>query len=97
MWTPGFERAAICAAHQFDVEVFEYAPREIKLTIVGKGAAHKEQVMHMVTRLLSLKGSLQADEADALATAICHAQHQAMENKTGLPARAFHGKRTLRR
>ncbi len=89
--------AAICAAHQFDVEVFEYAPREIKLTIVGKGAAQKEQVMHMVTRLLSLKKSLQADEADALATAICHAQHQQMESKTGLPARAIHGKRSLRR
>ncbi len=89
--------AAICAAHQHEVEVYEYAPREIKLAIVGNGGAQKEQVMHMVTRLLSLDSSLQADEADALAIAICHAQHQQMEARTGLPASAFNRKRSARR
>lgn len=89
--------AAICAGYHAGVEVFEYAPREIKLTIVGQGGALKEQVQHMVTRLLSLRHELQADEADALAIAICHAQHQAMENKTGIPARAFSRQRRTRR
>ncbi len=89
--------AAICAAHQHDVKVYEYAPREIKLAIVGNGGAQKEQVMHMVTRLLSLDSSLQADEADALAIAICHAQNQQMETRTGLPASAFNRKRSARR
>jgi len=89
--------AAICAAYQAGVEVAEYAPREIKLTIVGKGSAQKEQVQHMVTRLLSLQQQLQADEADALAIAICHAQHQMMEHKTGLPASAFNRRRGHRR
>jgi crossover junction endodeoxyribonuclease RuvC len=89
--------AAICAAHNAGVEVFEYAPREVKLTIVGAGSAQKEQVNHMVCRLLSLKQELQADESDALALAICHAQHYAMQQKTGLPASAFKRRRGGRR
>lgn len=89
--------AAICAGYHAGVEVFEYAPREIKLTIVGKGSALKQQVQHMVTRLLSLRQELQADEADALAIAICHAQHQAMQDKTGIPAKAFSRHRRTRR
>jgi crossover junction endodeoxyribonuclease RuvC len=89
--------AAICAGHHAGVEVFEYAPREIKLTIVGQGSALKQQVQHMVMRLLSLKHELQADEADALAIAICHAQHQMMQNKTGIPAKAFTRRRRTRR
>ena len=89
--------AAICAAQQAQVQVFEYAPREIKLAIVGQGGAHKEQVKHMVTRLLGLKHDLQSDESDGLAIAICHAQHQSMENKTGIPAKAFARRRGQRR
>ncbi len=89
--------AAICAGYHAGVEVFEYAPREIKLTIVGKGSALKQQVQHMVSRLLSLRQELQADEADALAIAICHAQHQTMQDKTGIPAKAFSRHRRTRR
>jgi crossover junction endodeoxyribonuclease RuvC len=89
--------AAICAGHHAGMEVFEYAPREIKLTIVGQGGAQKEQVQHMVKRLLSLRQDLQADEADALAIAICHAQHQAMQDKTGIPAKSFSRRRKTRR
>ena len=89
--------AAICAGYQAGLEVFEYAPREIKLTIVGKGGALKQQVQHMVSRLLGLREELQADEADALAIAICHAQHQSMTDKTGIPAQAFSRNRRSRR
>lgn len=89
--------AAICAGYHAGLEVSEYAAREVKLAIVGKGAAQKEQVKHMVTRLLSLQQELQIDESDALAIAMCHAQHQTMQNKTGLPASAFNRKRTSRR
>ena len=46
--------AALCATFEFDVDVFEYAPREIKQAIVGTGAASKEQVQHMVVALLGL-------------------------------------------
>lgn len=68
--------AAICAGVAQDVAVAEYAPREIKKAVVGTGGAAKEQVEHMVTRLLGLGEALGADEADALAVAICHG-HQA--------------------
>lgn len=78
--------AAICAAHQAGLEIAEYAPREIKQAIVGTGAANKEQIEHMVKRLLGLRQKLQSDEADGLAIAICHAQFYATQQKTGLPA-----------
>lgn len=53
----------------------EYAPRQVKQAIVGIGAATKEQVQHMVMRLLKLTKKPQEDAADALAIALCHA-HQ---------------------
>ncbi len=68
--------AALCATFAHDVEVFEYAPREIKLAVVGTGSASKEQVQHMVVSLLKLDGTPGSDAADALATALCHG-HQA--------------------
>lgn len=67
--------AAICATFEFDLEVFEYAPREIKQAVVGTGSATKEQVQHMVRSILDLDGDPSPDAADALATALCHA-HQ---------------------
>ena len=66
--------AALCAIPA-DVPVFEYAPRAIKLAVVGSGAAEKFQVAHMIRTLLSLVERPGADAADALAVAVCHA-HQ---------------------
>lgn len=51
----------------------EYSARQVKLSVVGSGAAKKDQVQHMVKRLLNYSDSLQVDEADALAIALCHA------------------------
>lgn len=65
--------AAICATFVRDLEIHEYAPREIKQAVVGTGAATKDQVNHMVRQLLSLDGDPSADAADALAVALCHA------------------------
>lgn len=73
--------AAMCATFGTDVAVHEYAPRAIKLAIVGSGAASKNQVQHMVTTLLSLDGEPSADAADALAAALCHAQHRCMKQR----------------
>lgn len=56
-----------------DMPVMEYSARQVKQSVVGYGAAKKEQVQHMVQRLLNLKQELQADAADALAIALCHA------------------------
>ena len=62
------------AAHQ--VPVYEYATRQVKLALVGYGAAEKGQVSLMVMRLLSLTRAPQIDAGDALAIAICHAHSQ---------------------
>ncbi len=65
--------AAIVAATQAELTVAEYSARQIKQAVVGKGSAEKTQVQHMVKHLLSLPGTPQADAADALAVALCHA------------------------
>ena len=66
--------AALCAIPA-EVPVFEYAPRAVKLAVVGSGAAEKFQVAQMIRTLLSLGERPAADAADALAVAVCHA-HQ---------------------
>lgn len=65
--------AALSATFSLRPRVFEYAPRAVKLAVVGTGAAQKEQVQLMVRRLLNISGPLAADAADALAIALCHA------------------------
>jgi len=64
--------SAICAVFDHDIEVFEYAARQIKQALVGKGSADKTQVQHMVKILLKLQGNPQMDASDALAVALCH-------------------------
>ena len=64
--------AALCAVPQ-GVPVFEYAPRAIKLALVGSGGAEKTQVAHMIKALLGLDVKISPDAADALAIAVCHA------------------------
>jgi len=75
--------AAICAAVAMQLGVAEYAPRQVKLAIVGKGGADKVQVQHMVGVLLNLNGQIQADAADALGVALCHAHHRQTAVRTG--------------
>ena len=70
--------AAIVA---LDLPLSEYSARQVKQSIVGSGAANKEQVQFMVQRLLNLQGKLQADAADALAIALCHAQSRTLKLK----------------
>jgi crossover junction endodeoxyribonuclease RuvC len=66
----------LLVAGQRNVDVFEYAPRQIKLALTGSGAAEKFQMQSMVQRLLHLKEIPQPDDAaDAVAVALCHAQY----------------------
>lgn len=65
--------AVICGAVACDLPVSEYTALQVKQAVVGYGKAHKEQVQHMVQRLLVLEGTPSPDAADALACAICHA------------------------
>jgi crossover junction endodeoxyribonuclease RuvC len=64
---------AICAAVMAGLPVSEYTALQVKQSVVGNGHARKEQVQHMVRRLLALPGDPSPDAADALACAICHA------------------------
>lgn len=65
--------AAIVAAMNNKVPVYEYSPREVKQAVVGNGAAAKSQVKYMVRHLLRIKEDIQPDDAsDALAVAFCH-------------------------
>jgi crossover junction endodeoxyribonuclease RuvC len=75
----GQARGAALAAVPQALGVHEYAPRAIKLAVVGVGGAEKTQVAHMVKQLLRLELKLAADAADALAVAICHANSRRME------------------
>ncbi|WP_068313452.1 crossover junction endodeoxyribonuclease RuvC [Polycladidibacter hongkongensis] len=56
--------------------VAEYAPNLVKKTVVGTGHADKEQIRMMVKVLLPRAHFNSDDAADALAIAICHAQHR---------------------
>ncbi len=67
--------AAIVACVKENIVVHEYSAKHIKKAVVGTGAAVKAQVQHMVKILLQLPELPQEDEADALAAAICHANH----------------------
>jgi crossover junction endodeoxyribonuclease RuvC len=58
------------------IEVNEYAANLVKKTVVGAGHAEKAQIAMMVKVLLPRSDALTADAADALAVAICHAQHR---------------------
>lgn len=67
--------AIICAGVSAQLELGEYSPRSIKKAVVGNGAADKQQIQQMMKLLLKLESTPQADEADALAIALCHANH----------------------
>ena len=64
--------AAITACAKKGLAITEHSPRKVKSSVVGTGAAQKDQVAKMVMRLLNLSEQPQEDAADALAIAICH-------------------------
>ena len=68
--------AAILAAAERGLPVFEYAPKRIKQATVGNGAADKNQVAFMVRALLGLTETPLADAADALAIGLTHLRAQ---------------------
>jgi crossover junction endodeoxyribonuclease RuvC len=83
--------AAISALVTASLPVSEYTALQIKQAVVGHGKAAKEQVQHMVMRLLDLPGLPSPDAADALGCAIAHAH-----GGQGLGALATRGKRVRR-
>jgi crossover junction endodeoxyribonuclease RuvC len=83
--------AAIATVVRRRLPVSEYAPRLVKQSLVGRGAADKAQVQHMVRLLLNLAidAKLQADAADALAIAVAHAHTRASLARVGIPRAAW--------
>ncbi len=76
----------LLAAAQYDLEVYSYAPREVKASIAGHGHADKRQIQTMVRALLSMTVIPEpADAADALAVALCHLQTAQVRRRFGLP------------
>ena len=78
--------AAICALVSEGLSVHEYTAKQVKQAVVGKGAADKSQVQHMMGVLLGVPGPFQADAADALAVAICHAHSSTLTALIGSSA-----------
>lgn len=68
--------AALCATFGSKLPIYEYATRHIKKAVVGRGAAEKAQVQHMMRLLLGMKTLPEPDAADALAAALCHAHER---------------------
>lgn len=63
--------ALVCLAAG-GLDVYEYSALEVKKSVVGYGRAEKNQVQHMVKRILGINTDLSPDGADALAVALCH-------------------------
>src|SRR3979409_425825 len=79
---------AMLAAATAGLQVAEYSPLTIKSSVVGYGRAEKQQVQHMVTRLLELAAPPEPmDASDALAIAICHLHTTATLRKQRATAR----------
>src|SRR3954469_23007599 len=76
--------AAMLAAAENGLPIFEYAPTRIKQSTVGRGGAGKDQVAFMVRALLGLTVTPEADAADALAIGLTHIRaHEA--SRMGIP------------
>lgn len=72
---------AMVVPARMGIPVAEYAANLIKKSVVGNGHASKDQVEMMVRTLIPMAGrALGADEADAIAIAICHAHHATTKN-----------------
>lgn len=89
--------AVMVAAIQAGLPVAEYSPAEIKVAVTGSGRADKLQMQAMVRRLLGCSGDLAADEADALAAAICHVHTDRFVRRTGAACGAVAGGSRRRR
>ncbi|MGV0998053.1 MAG: crossover junction endodeoxyribonuclease RuvC [Fluviibacter sp.] len=87
--------AAITALVAQKLPVSEYTALQVKQSVVGHGKAAKQQVAHMVMRLLTLPGEPGSDAADALACAICHAHASQGLGQLAAPGRRQRGGRLL--
>ena len=80
---------ALLAIAEAGLELGEYSPLEVKVSVVGYGRAEKQQVQMMVRMLLRVAEAIESEDAcDALAVAICHATRSGAGFRPALPERA---------
>jgi crossover junction endodeoxyribonuclease RuvC len=73
---------ALLAIAEAGMQLGEYSPLEVKMSVVGYGRAEKAQVQTMVRSLLRLAEPIASEDAcDALAVAICHATHESVKRR----------------
>jgi crossover junction endodeoxyribonuclease RuvC len=88
---------AIAAAMMHDLEAIEYAPRKVKQSITGKGAASKDQVWGMLQRILDFEERPEfMDATDAVAVALCHyyqIRHPQLNKIIDIPSKKSGGKK----
>ena len=71
-FTLGHARGVILyCLSDLNIPIYSYTPKEIKLSVTGKGNASKQQVEYMVQSILRLSKPAKEDAADALASALC--------------------------
>ncbi len=80
--------AVMLAPAMLKIPVAEYAPNQVKKSVVGAGHAEKQQVKHMVKLLLPKAALNTADSTDALAIAICHAHSRGAQRLAEILARS---------
>jgi crossover junction endodeoxyribonuclease RuvC len=73
LWIGHARAVALLTGAECRIPVSEYATRDVKLSVVGNGAASKQQVEFMVGTILGIENSIPHDASDALAVALCHA------------------------
>ncbi|MDX8390988.1 MAG: crossover junction endodeoxyribonuclease RuvC [Mariprofundaceae bacterium] len=78
--------ALIVACTHVGLSVSSYSPTAVKQAVVGFGRAEKGQVQHMIQMLLKPPAPLKEDAADALAVALCHANHQSSAKRMAISA-----------
>ena len=77
---------ALLAIAESGLQLAEYSPLEVKMSVVGYGRAEKSQVQIMVCSLLRLTQAIESEDAcDALAVAICHATHESTSRRLAQP------------
>ncbi|MFZ4736938.1 MAG: crossover junction endodeoxyribonuclease RuvC [Bradymonadia bacterium] len=76
---------ALLVLSRAGLDVGEYTPQQVKKAASGAGRAEKSQIQQVVTQRLDLPEPPQEDAADALAVALCHAQHLAFPAAVSLP------------
>ncbi len=70
----------LLAASEYDLDVAEYTPNQVKQAVTGSGRADKKQVQKMVRAMLEIDEVMPVDAADAVAVALCHANTRLLQN-----------------